>query len=507
VTPEQTEATRDRTDGTLADPVPVGLPARDVRRKRPPMLSFLLRLETLRRVARVVSLLVLDLIGVAGALMSTLGLKLTVQGAFTLSACWHEAKTWLPFAYMVTVLMFARVDLYSDRPRRPGLGRIAGALFQATIIALVFALASGQHFSSYFIFYGSLVFGTIYIATLRELHLRVTGWLLKQAGYERRALLVGSGKHLEAVAHALADRARTRVLLVGYVSLTPRPQNGLCSMGQLQELPEILARERVQEVIIADPDFPQEQAVELVDTCHRRGVTVNIAPSTMEILINRAEFVPGQTVPLFTLRPPVFEGIDYALKRTFDLVLATIGMILASPVLLVIAGAIKLSSRGPVIYRSVRPGMAGKPFACFKFRTMREHADQVQSDLETLNEKSGALFKIRNDPRLTRVGRVLRRFSLDELPQLANVVRGEMSLVGPRPLPLRDFERLEEWHKKRYLVLPGITGLWQVSGRSELDFDDLVRLDFLYLEQWSIFLDLSILLKTIPAVISRRGAF
>ncbi|MDQ6745814.1 MAG: sugar transferase [Actinomycetota bacterium] len=487
--------------------MPDGLPARDVRRKRSPMLSFLLRLETLRRVARVVSLLILDLIGVAGALMSTLGLKLTVQAEFTLSACWHEAKAWLPFAYMVTVLMFARVDLYSDRPRRPGLGRIAGALFQATVIALVFALASGQHFSSYFIFYGSLVFGTIYIATLRELHLRVTGWLLKQAGYERRALLVGSGKHLEAVAHALADRARTQVLLVGYVSLTPRPQNGLRSLGELGELPEILARERVQEVIIADPDFPQEQAVELVDTCHQRGVTVNIAPSTMEILINRAEFVPGQTVPLFTLRPPVFEGIDYALKRTFDLVLATIGMILATPVLLVIACAIKLSSRGPVIYRSVRPGMAGRPFACFKFRTMREHADQVQSDLETLNEKSGALFKIRNDPRLTRVGRVLRRFSLDELPQLANVVRGEMSLVGPRPLPMRDFERLEEWHKKRYLVLPGITGLWQVSGRSELDFDDLVRLDFLYLEQWSVFLDLSILLKTIPAVLTRRGAF
>jgi lipopolysaccharide/colanic/teichoic acid biosynthesis glycosyltransferase len=151
--------------------------------------------------------------------------------------------------------------------------------------------------------------------------------------------------------------------------------------------------------------------------------------------------------------------------------------------------------------------MAGIPFRCFKFRTMREHADQIQDDLELLNEQSGALFKIRRDPRLTMVGRVLRRFSLDELPQLVNVIRGEMSLVGPRPLPMRDFERLEEWHKKRYLVLPGITGLWQVSGRAELDFDDLVRLDFLYLEHWSIFLDLSILLKTIPAVLSRRGAF
>jgi lipopolysaccharide/colanic/teichoic acid biosynthesis glycosyltransferase len=151
--------------------------------------------------------------------------------------------------------------------------------------------------------------------------------------------------------------------------------------------------------------------------------------------------------------------------------------------------------------------MAGRPFRCFKFRTMREHSDQIQTDLESLNEASGALFKIREDPRLTPVGLFLRRFSLDEVPQLVNVIRGEMSLVGPRPLPMRDFDRLEEWHKKRYLVLPGITGLWQVSGRSELDFDDLVRLDFLYLERWSVFLDLTIMLKTIPAVLSRRGAF
>jgi lipopolysaccharide/colanic/teichoic acid biosynthesis glycosyltransferase len=188
-------------------------------------------------------------------------------------------------------------------------------------------------------------------------------------------------------------------------------------------------------------------------------------------------------------------------------VLSTIGLILLSPILLAIALAVKLSSSGPAIYRSVRPGIAGRPFYCFKFRTMREHADQIQADLEPLNEQSGALFKIREDPRLTTIGRFLRRFSLDELPQLVNVVRGEMSLVGPRPLPMRDFEKLQEWHKKRYLVLPGITGLWQISGRAELDFDDLVRLDFVYLERWSVFLDLSILLKTIPAVLSRRGAF
>jgi exopolysaccharide biosynthesis polyprenyl glycosylphosphotransferase len=507
VTVEQRDVGKTQSNGGTHGPVPLPLPERDVRRKRPPLFSFVLRWETLRRVSRVISLLMIDFVGVVGALYTALLVKLAVHGDLNTGVAWRDARHAIAFAYLMTVLLFARADLYSDRNRRPGLTRIATALFQATVIALVFALADGQHFSSYFIFYGSLIFATIYIAALREIHLRLTGRVLEQAGYRRRAVLVGSGKHIEEVARALAERARAQVQILGYISLTPRPQNGLRSLGGLDDMPHVLEHERPQEVIIADPDFPQDKAVELVDMCHRRGVTVQVAPSTMEILIDRAEFSPGHTVPLFTLRPPVFEGVDYALKRTFDLVLSAIALILLSPFLLVIAVAIKLSSRGPAIYRSVRPGMAGKPFFCLKFRTMREHAEQIQDELEPFNELSGALFKIRDDPRLTKVGRLLRRFSLDELPQLVNVVRGDMSLVGPRPLPMRDFDRLEEWHKKRYLVLPGITGLWQVSGRAELDFDDLVRLDFLYLERWSIMLDLTILLKTIPAVLSRRGAF
>jgi exopolysaccharide biosynthesis polyprenyl glycosylphosphotransferase len=507
VTTREREPTQERANGASHNGAGILLPERDVRAKRPPLFSFVLRLETLRRIGRVVSLLILDFVGVTGALFSALMIKLIIQGHPDTHMAWEETRPWLAFAYLITVLMFARVDLYAERARRGGFAKIATALFQATVIALVFALANGEHFSSYYIFYGSLFLGTIYITALRAAHLKFTGWILAQAGYRRRAVLVGSGKHLEEVADALASRSRAAVDVIGYFSLTPRPQNGLRSLGELDQLPEVITNERVQEVIIADPDFPQERAVELVDVCHQRGVAVRIAPSTMEILIDRAEFMPGQTVPLFTLRPPVFEGIDFALKRCFDLVMSIAGLVILSPVLLASALAVRLSSRGPVIYRSVRPGMAGKPFHCFKFRTMREHADQVQDDLESLNEKSGALFKIRQDPRLTPIGGFLRRYSLDELPQLVNVVRGEMSLVGPRPLPMRDFERLEEWHKKRYLVLPGITGLWQVSGRSELDFDDLVRLDFLYLERWSVLLDLQILLKTIPAVLSRRGAF
>ena len=260
-------------------------------------------------------------------------------------------------------------------------------------------------------------------------------------------------------------------------------------------------------MIIADHDYPEQELLELVDRAHARGVRVRIAPSTMDVLVHHAEFVPGQSVPLFELRPPVFQGLDFVLKRTFDLFFATLGLIVLSPLLALIAFATKAGSRGPVLYRSMRPGMGGVVFACLKFRTMVDDADERQADLEHHNEATGALFKMRDDPRLTGVGRMLRRFSLDELPQLLNVLRGEMSLVGPRPLPQRDFDRLEPWHMKRYMVMPGMTGLWQVSGRAELGFDDLVRLDFLYLERWSVFLDLTILAKTLPAVVWGRGAF
>src|SRR4051794_12604580 len=486
---------------------PQGIDGSDMRAKRPPLLSFLLRMETLRRLGRIVSLLAIDLAGVFLAIFTAIALKAQVRGDFDADQVWHGTKDVYAFACLVTVLLFARSGLYAGRAERPGLTRIVASLFQVAVVALIFAVINGERFSSYYVFYGSLFFAIVYVSVFRFVYERATGLILRMAGYQRRAVLVGTGAHIEAVAHALDDAAHSPVNLIGFISVNPRPHNGLQSLGTLENLDEVLSEHRLDEVIIADPDFPQAETVDLVDRCHAQGVRVRIAPSTMEILVHRAEFVPGQAVPLFELRPPVFEGIDFAVKRVFDIVCASLLLVLMSPVLLVSAAAVRLTSRGPLIYRSRRPGIGGVPFHCFKFRTMYEGAERAQAELEAANEASGALFKIRRDPRVTPVGRILRRFSIDELPQLWNVLRGEMSLVGPRPLPDRDYQRLEDWHKKRYLVLPGITGLWQVSGRSELDFDDLVRLDFLYLERWSVFLDLAILVRTVPAVFTRRGAF
>jgi exopolysaccharide biosynthesis polyprenyl glycosylphosphotransferase len=444
---------------------------------------------------------------VALAIFTALVLKEAVHGRVSASRAIHGTEQFVPFAFLLTALLFANSGLYAERALRPGLTRIVGSLFEVAVVALIFAVVNGEHFSSYYLFYGSLAFAIFYVASLRGVYERLTAILLRAAGYRRRAVLVGRGKQIADVAGALADASHSPIEVVGFLSPTPLPDNGLRSLGSLEDLGRVIANDRIDEIIIADADFPQDAAVELVDQCHRRGIRVRLAPSTMEILIHRAEFVPGQSVPLFELGPPAFEGVDFALKRTFDVIGATVLLVLLSPVMLALTLAVMVSSRGPVLFRSVRRGIGQRPFPCLKFRTMHTDAEEQQADLEDLNEASGALFKIREDPRLTPVGRFLRRFSLDELPQLINVLRGEMSLVGPRPLPERDYEMLEDWHRKRYLVLPGITGLWQVSGRSELDFDDLVHLDFLYLERWSLALDLTILLKTLPAVLSRRGAY
>ncbi|MFN2617241.1 MAG: sugar transferase [Thermoleophilaceae bacterium] len=479
------------------------LPQRDVRATRPLLLRGLLHFELLRRAARVAVLAALDVGGLYLAIWTALAIKALLRAPEQFDGTFNQAADTLPLAALVTLLLFARSGLYRDRPLRPGFSKVVTSLFQVTLVILVYAKIQGEQFQSYYIFYGTLLFAVVYVAGLRWAFEAASGWLLRAAGYRRRAALVGAGSHIEAVAHALKDSSEIEPY--AYVSLTPYGGSGLRDFRSLEQLERHL--EVVDEVLIADPEFPQDRAVDLVDTCHRHGVRVRVAPSTMEILMDRVEFVPGQAVPLFELKPPVFEGLDFAVKRLFDLLAAALLLALLGPVMALIALAIKLSSRGPVLYRSVRPGIGGEPFACLKFRTMLHGAEHLQDELEQSNELGGALFKIRRDPRVTHVGRFLRRWSLDELPQLFNVLRGEMSLVGPRPLTQRDYDRLDDWHRKRYLVLPGVTGLWQVSGRSELDFDELVRLDFLYLERWSVGLDLAIILKTLPAVVRARGAW
>jgi exopolysaccharide biosynthesis polyprenyl glycosylphosphotransferase len=462
----------------------------------------------LRRAVSVAMLIAADVAGLALGVYLALVLRSVVYGDTVYwSLLWDTGPAeWLPFLAPITVLVFLQAGLYAARERRSGAGRILGALVLVALIVLAFGLGTDYEFTTTGLIPTAVATSALSIGLLRAAYDSVSLELMERAGVRRRLLLVGEGETLTDLERQLhASRGGIGVEVVGTLAAAASGSTALdASLGQLAGL---LEERRPDELVLSEADFHEQTVLEVVQLAHRHGVKVKLAPTTTELLVHEGEYVPGQGVPLFELRPPILTGVEWATKRAFDLVLSLVFLVVGIPLWLLVAAAIRLESRGPVLYVDRRIGVGEREFGMLKFRTMVAHAAALQDGLEDENEASGALFKIRDDPRVTRVGRVLRRLSFDELPQLVNVLRGEMSLVGPRPLPLRDHAMLEEWHRARSLVLPGMTGLWQISGRSGLEFDDLVRLDFTYIENWSIWSDISIIARTIPAVLSGRGAY
>jgi exopolysaccharide biosynthesis polyprenyl glycosylphosphotransferase len=480
------------TGGTINESRPVA----DVRATHPHILTSPIG-RAVRRLGSILALVAIDIAGLVLGLYGALALRSLVLDPRPIlwGLLWDHETDWLAFLILLLLLVFWRAGLYARRELREGSGRVVPSVFLVAALALAFAIGTGQHFTTFGLYVVGALFVSAAIALLRGCYESATGVLMHVGGVRRAALLVGDPETRAHLRNALGrSRAGIYYEFVGEAELGDELEQAL------DDLP-------LDELIIGDAGIADELLLELVEAAHRRGVKVRIAPRTAELLIERGEYVPGQGVPLFEVRPPAFAGADWATKRAFDLVVSVLILVIGIPLWVLIALAVKLSSRGPVLYADERVGLGEHTFRMLKFRTMVAGAEGQQAVLERSNEASGALFKIRNDPRVTRVGRMLRRLSLDEVPNVLNVLRGEMSLVGPRPLPLRDYERLEPWHRRRYNVLPGITGLWQVSGRSDLSFDDLVRLDFYYLENWSLWLDVSILLKTPAAVFSQRGAY
>jgi exopolysaccharide biosynthesis polyprenyl glycosylphosphotransferase len=480
----------------------------DVRSATPPIFRSTHLAPVVRRLASITALATIDAAGVTAGLFVSFVLREIYYGrSLRWGSLWQTETDWLPFLILITLLVFAQGDLYAERERRPGLGRVVSSLLLVVLVALAFGLGTGHNFSTYGLAPTAFVLTAALISLFRGSYDALTGKLLHRAGVRRRALLVGAGEHLTHL-HEMLGRGR-RGIDYEFVGVLAPESDGieLPLLGDLKALPRVLATHRVDEVILADSEFSERELLETVEQAHRRGVKVRIAPKTTELLVQRADYVPGQSVPLFEVRSPVFAGGEWVLKRTFDLTVSVVVLVVGLPLWLLIAAGVTLTSPGPVLYRDRRIGLGEGEFDMLKFRTMYADAAAHQPYLERENEASGPLFKMRRDPRVTPLGQLLRRFSLDEVPQLLNVLRGQMSLVGPRPLPLRDYAQLEDWHRKRYNVLPGITGLWQISGRSNLSFDDLVRLDFYYLENWSLWMDIAILFKTIPAVLAGRGAY
>lgn len=372
-----------------------------------------------------------------------------------------------------------------------------------------------------------LVFIYLWICTIllfsleRFLYRSARVWLWRRGVNIRKALVVGAGLAGQRIMKDIVERPELGYKLAGYLSdgadtprspswrVPVRARNGseLQRLGSLKEVSHIIGSQELHEVIVALPATHHAQILDIIDSCREYGLDFKLVPDLFEMRFNEVRIDALNGVPLIGVKDTALQGFNLFVKRALDIVFAVLAFAVATVPMAIIAIIIKLSSRGPVLIRQVRVGKGGKEFTCYKFRSMYEDADERLEEVRHLNEAQGPMFKIRDDPRRTPVGRFLRTTSLDELPQLYNILKGEMSWVGPRPPRPQEAAEYSEWQRKRLEVTPGLTGLWQISGRSDLPFDEMVKLDLYYAENWSLAVDLMIILRTIPAVLKREGAY
>jgi len=339
---------------------------------------------------------------------------------------------------------------------------------------------------------------------------RLTVW--SRAAFQERVLIIGAGEVGHTLADKMAKHPEYRVKLVGFLDDGEPRRNGsdgplVPVIGALDDLDQIVVDQQVDRVIVAFSRARHNDFLRVVRACADSGIKVNIVPRLFEVVSSRALVDDIEGIPLLDVGHVELSKFNMAVKRAFDLVVGGLLCIPILPILAVVAVLIKLDSRGPVFYRQERMGRGGKTFLIYKFRSMYVGADKERHALAEQNEYSGPMFKIRDDPRVTRVGGFLRRWSFDELPQIINVMKGEMSLVGPRPLWVEEAKQCRGWTQKRLDITPGITGLWQVLGRTNIPFDEMVKLDYMYVTGWSLSWDVKLLLQTVPAVLEKRGAY
>jgi exopolysaccharide biosynthesis polyprenyl glycosylphosphotransferase len=332
--------------------------------------------------------------------------------------------------------------------------------------------------------------------------------------YVQNTIVVGAGDVGQLVARKILQHPEYGINLVGFVDDQPKERTaGLAHMtivGSPDQLPRIVEGLDIERVIVAFSKDSFERLVDLVRSLKDLEVQIDIVPRLFDLVSPSAEIHTLEGIPLLGMPPLHLSRSARLLKRTMDVVLAGAGLVVLAPLFGVIACLIKLDSPGPVFFRQTRMGSGQNRFRIYKFRSMAADAEQRKTELVHLNKHAQPgsdprMFKIPDDPRITRIGRLLRRSSLDELPQLINVLKGEMSLVGPRPLILDEDRHIGEWARKRLDLRPGMTGLWQVLGRSEIPFDEMVKIDYLYVTTWSLWQDFRLLLRTIPLVVQPKG--
>ena len=424
---------------------------------------------------------------------------------------------YIPLALVLTVLTIAILrfeGMYAVARGRSYLDELYTILNSTTtaillVMAFTFVIRPLVYSRALYVYAATLI--ALLLALGRALQRMAYVYLRKRGVGVDRVLIVGAGELGRALMRNIVAQPDLAYQIVGFVD--DDPERGSADIGRFKalggttRLPSLLRELLVDEVIVTLPWTAREKIIAIIQLCQRYDVTAKVVPDLFQFSLSRIALDDVGGVPLIAVREAKMSLVDSAIKRGFDLVIGSILLVIAAPIMAIISILIRFDSSGPIIFSQTRIGRGGRAFVVHKFRSMRVGAEEELPQLNGLNEASGPLFKIRNDPRRTRLGRFIRRTSLDELPQLFNVLRGEMSLVGPRaPLP-SEVEQYQEWHKRRLEVAQGLTGLSQVSGRSNLTFDETVMLDIYYIENWSPWLDLWILLKTVPTVLLARGAY
>jgi len=437
-----------------------------------------------------------------GGIQEFLRLRVTLKNALLVAAL---AFVWQKLFFLAGLYDIERIrDAWAEQ-----VTPIISACTLGCVFAFALPLASNSGA------FGYLSVGYVWLGvTLTTLSTRYVIQALvakSSARGVRRVLVVGTGPRARALETELSARADTKCRVVGFVEsrdFSPHPDVRERTLGTVDELETILMHRVVDEVVVALPMRSRYGEIQrVIEDCERAGVACLCPADMFSSSLARPRYDALAAFPAISVQVTHTDDHRQLVKRVIDLVGGVVGVVVCLPLMLGIALMIKVSEGGQIIFTQERIGFRKRSFRMFKFRTMVSNAEALQRTLEHANEASGPVFKIRRDPRVTRFGRFLRRSSLDELPQLFNVIRGEMSLVGPRPLPLRDVGHFSEpWLMRRFSVLPGLTCLWQVQGRSDLGFDDWVALDLKYIDEWSLSLDFRILLKTIPAVLRATGA-
>lgn len=424
---------------------------------------------------------------------------------------------YFPIGLALTVILLVVYKLegvYNQRRGAAWLDEVY-TLLRGTIIGMALMIVVTFYYRPYF--YSRLLF--FYAGAVIVTLLSLSRWVeraiynqLRQRGIGvDRVIIVGAGEVGRAVMRNIVAQPHLGYHVVGFVDDNPEKQGieigRFQGLGGTDDLPRLVQEHAVDEAIITLPWMSHRKIMSIMAQCERERVRAKIVPDLFQMSLSRVVLDDINGIPVIGVKEVSIKGWNRALKRVIDVTVSAVALVLLLPLMVLIAIAIKLDSPGPVLFRQTRVGREGKTFTFYKFRSMRPEAEKEQPKLAELNEAAGPFFKIRQDPRCTFLGKFLRRTSLDELPQLYNVLRGEMSLVGPRPPLPSEVEQYKEWHRKRLEISPGVTGLWQVSGRSELTFDEMVMLDIYYQENWSLWLDFKILLKTIPTVIFGTGAY